>query len=81
MLAKQLAKADLTYTGCTPHKLRHSAATQLLQGGASVLELAAILGHESMATTQIYTHLQPQTLQDAVNNAPLNSDFSDTNKQ
>ena len=62
-----IAKAD-TYT---PHKLRHTAATLLYQEGVDIRKLQAILGHESVSTTEIYTHLQDSVIKEAVNQNPL----------
>ncbi|MFA5805026.1 MAG: tyrosine-type recombinase/integrase [Melioribacteraceae bacterium] len=49
------------------HSLRHSFASVLAQKGVSLYIIKELLGHEDLATTQIYSHLQPQNLKDAVN--------------
>ncbi len=53
----------------TPHQLRHSYATSLLNGGAQIVDVSELLGHSSMATTQIYTKLGSALKQENYNKA------------
>ena len=69
-----LDKAGLGDQGFSTHKLRHTAATLMYQqGNVDVLLIKEILGHENLATTEIYTHIIDSQLKDAVASNPLNS--------
>jgi integrase/recombinase XerD len=68
-LVRANAKAAGLDIRVTPHTLRHGCATHLLQGGASVRHVQKLLGHASVQTTAIYTHVVPTDLARAVEKA------------
>ena len=65
MIKQQAVEAGITKT-ISPHTLRHSFATALLEGGADLRAIQAMLGHESIGTTEIYTHIDMTTLRQEI---------------
>ena len=63
-LDKYLKQAGLD-PSISPHTLRHSFATHFLDNGASLRDVQEMLGHQSLSTTQVYTHLTSQRMRDA----------------
>ena len=71
---QQMVKKSMKLAGLreySPHKLRHTAATLMLQNGVDVRTLQEVLGHQSLSTTQIYTHVNSPMLREASRANPI----------
>jgi integrase/recombinase XerD len=66
LIIKQLAQKTGIHKVISPHTLRHSFATHLLEGGADLRAIQEMLGHQSITTTEIYTHVDNQLLRDNI---------------
>lgn len=64
LIIKNIAKDTGITKEITPHVLRHSFATHLLNNGADLLSISLLLGHENVTTTQIYTHISSEILKE-----------------
>ena len=71
MVKKRLAEAGLDASEYSSHKLRHTAATLMLQNGVDVKAVQEVLGHEHLNTTEIYTHIDNEALRVAAKANPL----------
>ena len=71
LVKKHLSEAGLDSTQYSAHKLRHTAATLMLQNGVDVKAVQEVLGHEHLNTTEIYTHIDNEALRVAAKANPL----------
>ena len=71
LVKKHLAAAGLDSSQYSSHKLRHTAATLMLQNGVDVRTLQEVLGHDHLNTTQIYTHVDSENMRTAAKANPL----------
>ncbi len=72
MIKKHITNAGFTDEKYTPHKLRHTAATLMYKyGNVDIRALQELLGHESISTTEIYTHVDNSQIRKAVESNPL----------
>lgn len=73
MVEKALKNAGLGGLKLSPHKFRHTAATLMYDAGTDILTVSNVLGHKSVATSEIYTHLHGEKLREAVASSPLSA--------
>lgn len=71
LVKKRLAEAGIDSTQYSSHKLRHTAATLMLQNGVDVRAVQEVLGHDHLNTTEIYTHIDNESLRVAAKANPL----------
>lgn len=81
LVKKHLLAAGLDSSQYSPHKLRHTAATLMLQNGVDVRTLQEVLGHDNLNTTQIYTHIDNENLRTAAKANPLGQVKKKANKE
>ena len=71
MVKKRLSEAGINASEYSSHKLRHTAATLMLQNGVDVRAVQEVLGHDHLNTTEIYTHIDNESLRVAAKANPL----------
>lgn len=82
IMIKRCAEAAGIEKTVSPHTLRHSFATALLKGGADLMAIQMMLGHESISTTEIYTHVDMTTLrQEILEHHPRNIMYAERQKE
>ena len=80
-IVKEQAERAGIHKSISPHTFRHSFATHLLEGGANLRAIQCMLGHESIATTEIYTHIDTSRIrQEILNHHPRNINKKETNR-
>ena len=73
LVKKYVGQAGLNTHKYSAHKLRHTAATLMYQNGVDIRTLQTILGHTSVSTTMIYTHIEDSSLREAAQRNPLSA--------
>lgn len=81
MVKKRLSAAGIDESEYSAHKLRHTAATLMLQNGVDVRAVQEVLGHDHLNTTQIYTHIDNESLRVAAKANPLSHIKKSTKKK
>lgn len=71
-VVKSINQSSINKVNITPHKLRHTSATMMYRSGADIRSLQHILGHSNVGTTQIYTHIEDEQIQEVLTNNPFN---------
>ena len=75
-IIKQAANLAGIEKQISPHTLRHSYATHLIEAGANIRQVQELLGHESISTTEVYTHLDRKHLRGVVEDAFADVDLT-----